>query len=78
MLGASVARQFAGVELGPSLSFARRRWQVVGVFDAGRSAFDSAIWGDAEQLPQSFRRFGGSSVIAVFDSPELTDALLAD
>jgi putative ABC transport system permease protein len=77
VVGASVARQFAGVEIGQSLSFAQRQWQVVGVFDAGRTAFDSEIWGDAEQLSQAFRRFGYSSVIAQLDAPDSFDALKA-
>jgi ABC-type lipoprotein release transport system permease subunit len=77
VVGDSVARQFAGVELGQSLSFAQRQWQVVGIFDAGRTAFDSEIWGDAEQLSQAFRRFGYSSVIAELDSPDALDSLLA-
>ncbi len=77
VVGASVARQFAGVEIGQALSFAQRQWQVVGIFDAGRTAFDSEIWGDAEQLAQAFRRFGWSSVIAELDSPQAFDALVA-
>jgi ABC-type lipoprotein release transport system permease subunit len=77
VVGTGVARQFAGVELGQSLSFAQRQWQVVGVFDAGRSAFDSEIWGDAEQLAQAFRRYGYSSLIAQLASPEAFDALRA-
>jgi putative ABC transport system permease protein len=77
VVGSSVARQFAGVEIGQSLSFAQRQWQVVGVFDAGRSAFDSEIWGDAEQLSQAFRRNGYSSVIAQLASPDALDALQA-
>jgi ABC-type lipoprotein release transport system permease subunit len=77
IVGAGVAKQFAGVELGQSLSFAQRQWQVVGIFDAGRTAFDSEIWGDAEQLSQAFRRFGYSSVIAELASPDAFDSLLA-
>ena len=78
IVGRSVARQFAGVEIGQSLSFAQRKWLVVGVFDAGRTAFDSEIWGDAEQLAQAFRRFGGySSVIARLVSPQAFDELAA-
>ena len=50
VVGASVARQFAGVELGQQLNFAGRAWTVVGIFDAGRTAFDSEIWGDVEQM----------------------------
>ena len=78
IVGRSVARQFAGVEVGQSLAFAQRQWLVVGVFDAGRTAFDSEIWGDAEQLAQAFRRFGGySSVIAQLVSAEAFDELAA-
>jgi putative ABC transport system permease protein len=64
VVGRSVARQFAGVELGQRLSFAGRRWTVVGVFDANRTAFDSEIWGDVDQMMQAFRRTAYSSVIA--------------
>jgi len=78
IVGAAVARQFAGVQVGQSLSFAQRQWTVVGVFDAGRTAFDSEIWGDAEQLAQAFRRFGGySSVIAQLASYDDFDPLQA-
>jgi len=76
IVGSSVARQFAGVEIGQSLSFAQRHWTIVGVFDAGRTAFDSEIWGDAEQLLQAFRRGGFSSVIAQLASPSAFDSLI--
>ena len=75
IVGSSVARQFAGVEIGQALSFAQRRWTIVGVFDAGRTAFDSEIWGDGEQLLQAFRRGGYSSVIAQLANPGAFDAL---
>jgi len=76
VVGTSVARQFAGVEVGQSLAFAQRQWTVVGIFDAGRTAFDSEIWGDAEQLAQAFRRSGGySSVIAQLTSYNAFDSL---
>jgi ABC-type antimicrobial peptide transport system permease subunit len=64
VVGASVLRTFAGTSLGESLAFAQRRWTVVGVFEAGGTAFDSEIWGDAEQMLQAFRRMGFSSVVA--------------
>jgi putative ABC transport system permease protein len=75
VVGSSVARQFAGVELGQQLSFAGRQWTVVGVFDAGRSAFDSEIWGDVEQMMQAFRRIAYSSVIAKLADANSFDAL---
>mgnify|MGYP006143423547 CR=1 FL=1 len=61
--GTAVAKGFAGAGLGETLRFAGRTWTVVGVFDAGRSAFDSEIWGDSEQMMQAFRRQAYSSVV---------------
>ncbi|HUN92334.1 MAG TPA: ABC transporter permease [Burkholderiaceae bacterium] len=75
VVGSAVARQFAGVEIGQSLAFAQRAWIVVGRFDAGRTAFDSEIWGDAEQLQQAFRRQSFSSVIAQLSTHDAYDAL---
>lgn len=64
MVGQNVAKKFAGVELGATLRFAQRQWTVVGVFDAGQTAFASEIWGDADQLMQAFRRQAYSIVVA--------------
>jgi putative ABC transport system permease protein len=61
--GRAVAEGFRGAAIGETLRFAQRDWTVVGVFDAGRTGFNSEIWGDAEQLLQSFRRQAFSSVI---------------
>ena len=75
VVGASVARQFVGVEIGSTLTFAQRQWLVVGLFDAGNTAFDSEIWGDAEQMMQAFRRLNFSSVLAQLAAPDRFDAL---
>jgi ABC-type antimicrobial peptide transport system permease subunit len=58
-----VARRFAGAGLGERVRFGQREWTVVGLFDAGKSGFDSEIWGDADQLMQAFRRPQYSSVV---------------
>ncbi len=63
-MGDSVKQQFEGVAIGQTLRFAQRNWTVVGVFDAGQTAFSNEIWGDGEQLLQAFRRVSFSSVIA--------------
>lgn len=65
--GRAVARGFEGVALGSVLRFAGRDWTVVGLLDAGRSGFDSEIWGDAEQIMQAFRRQSFSSVVFRLD-----------
>lgn len=61
--GKSIAERFHGARLGETLRFGARDWTVVGVFDSGKSGFDSEVWGDADQLMQSFRRPVYSSVI---------------
>ncbi len=61
--GRAIAAGFRGAGLGETLHFAQRDWAVVGVFDAGRTGFDSEIWGDAEQMLQAFRRTGFSALI---------------
>ncbi|MEO8507232.1 MAG: ABC transporter permease [Betaproteobacteria bacterium] len=61
--GQSIAAGFRGAAIGETLRFGQRDWTVVGVFDAGRTGFNSEIWGDAEQLMQTFRRQAYSSII---------------
>jgi ABC-type lipoprotein release transport system permease subunit len=61
--GRAIAEGFAGVQVGGTLRFGGREWTVVGLFDAGRSGFDSEIWADAEQLMAAFRRVSFSSVV---------------
>jgi putative ABC transport system permease protein len=63
LAGGSIARRFQGAGLGDKLRFGLRDWVVVGVFDAGGTAYSSEIWGDADQLMQAFRRPVFSSVI---------------
>lgn len=78
IVGKSVANEFEGVDIGQTRRFAQREWTVVGVFDGAKSAFDSEVWGDAEQLMQSFRRTTYSSVIAKLNHMEAFDALQRD
>jgi ABC-type antimicrobial peptide transport system permease subunit len=61
--GRSIAERFQGGGLGETLHFSMRDWKVVGVFDAGNTGFNSEIWGDVDQLMQSFRRPVYSSII---------------
>lgn len=63
MVGQSIVKGFRGAGLGDRLFFAMRSWEVVGVFDAGKTAYSSEIWGDVDQLMQAFRRPVYSSVL---------------
>ena len=73
--GRSIADGFQGAGLGETLRFASRDWTIVGVFDAGHTAFDSEIWGDAEQMLQAFRRNGYSSLLFRLNDPAQFDAV---
>jgi len=73
--GRSIAQGFQGAGVGETLRFASRDWTVVGVFDAGRTGFDSEIWGDAEQMLQAFRRLGFSVLVFRLADSERFDAV---
>jgi len=73
--GRSIADGFQGAGLGETLRFASRDWTIVGVFDAGHTAFDSEIWGDAEQMLQAFRRTGYSSLLFRLNDSDDFDAV---
>jgi putative ABC transport system permease protein len=62
--GRNVAERIKGAGLGGTLRFALNEWNVVGMFDAGKTAFDSELWVDSEQLMAAFRRTAYSTVIA--------------
>jgi putative ABC transport system permease protein len=61
--GKSIAERFQGAGIGEKLHFAMRDWTVVGILDAGNSAFSSEIWGDVDQLMPAFRRTVYSSIL---------------
>ena len=73
--GRSIATRFQGAGLGETLRFASADWTVVGVFDAGRTGFDSEIWGDSEQMMQAFRRLAFSALVFRLADTERFDAV---
>ena len=75
LAGESIARRFEGAGIGEHLRFAMRDWTVVGIFDAGTTGFSSEIWGDVDQLMQSFRRPVYSSVTFKLRDPAAFDAM---
>lgn len=75
--GRSIADRFQRAGLGESIRFGGRDWVVVGVFDAGKTGFDSEVWGDADQLMQAFRRSIYSSVIFKLTDTHAFDAFVA-
>ncbi len=74
IVGRSIEERFSGVALGERLRFGMREWTIVGLFDGGRSGFDSEIWGDADQMIQAFRRSMFSSVLVRLNDASAFDA----
>lgn len=61
VVGKNINTRFSGTKVGDILDFAKGKWTVVGVFDAGGTAYDSEVWGDVNQIAADFDRQGGYS-----------------
>lgn len=55
----SVRDRFSHANIGDTMQFGKGSWKVVGVFDAGGSAYESEVWGDVNQMASDFDRQGG-------------------
>ena len=69
VVGRAVAERFQNAGLGDQLRFGRSSWQVVGIFEAGRTAYGSEIWTDAAELADDFDRADYSSVLLRAEDP---------
>jgi putative ABC transport system permease protein len=84
VIGKNVASTYEGLEYGKPIAFGGQHWTVVGIFDAGGSAFDSEVWADSRVLNQVYKRPENlyQSVTVRLNSPadfnRLKDALTAD
>jgi putative ABC transport system permease protein len=84
VVGKNANSTYAGLTLGNTVNFGGGHWQVVGVFDAGGSAFDSEVWTDARVLDDVYKRPTNvfQSVTAHLTSPsalqQFKDSVTAD
>jgi putative ABC transport system permease protein len=84
VVGKNVSGTYAGLKMGSEVRFGGATWHVVGVFDAGGSAFDSEVWADAHVLNQVYKRPDNifQSVTVHLTSPDaiqkFKDAVTAD
>ena len=56
VVGKNANTTYSGLTLGQTIALGTVRWQVVGVFDAGGSSFDSEVWGDSHLLSAAYSR----------------------
>jgi putative ABC transport system permease protein len=58
-----VSERFQNLRVGDDMRFGKGSWRVVGIFEAGNTAFDSEIWVDVNQLASDYGRPGYSSFL---------------
>lgn len=56
IVGKNATKSYSGLTLGQTISLGTVRWQVVGIFDAGGTSFDSEVWADARLLGPAYGR----------------------
>jgi putative ABC transport system permease protein len=84
VVGKNATKSYSGLTVGNTVSLGSVRWKIVGVFDAGSSAFDSEVWADAHLLGPAYNRGENyfQSVTVRLASPDsfaqLKDALTTD
>ena len=84
VVGRNAESSYAGLDLGSSVRISGVTWKVVGIFDAGGSAFDSEVWCDAALLDQAYNRpTSAFQSVTVHlpspgDFPKFKDALTSD
>jgi putative ABC transport system permease protein len=77
--GRNATTSYSGLDLGNAVKLGGNSWTVVGIFDAGGSALDSEIWGDADLVNPTYKRPTGVSqtVVARLQSADDLDKLKA-
>jgi putative ABC transport system permease protein len=56
IVGKNASSSYSGLTLGNTVNFGGGHWQIVGIFDAGGSSFDSEVWCDARVLDDVYKR----------------------
>ncbi|MGH7495237.1 MAG: ABC transporter permease [bacterium] len=62
IVGKSIQQRFQNCDIDGTLRMGGTDWKIVGIFDGGRTGFDSEIWGDVEVIMPAWRRPVFSSV----------------
>jgi putative ABC transport system permease protein len=56
VVGKNTLLTYSGLKVGGKVSYGGAEWTLVGIFDAGGSAFDSEMWCDSAVLNQAYNR----------------------
>ncbi|MBV9765548.1 MAG: ABC transporter permease [Acidobacteriaceae bacterium] len=77
VVGKSIAKRYPGAQIGKQLKFGKGYWTVVGVMDGGKSAVNSEIFGDGNQVASDFNRADTYSAALLQATDEVTASALA-
>jgi putative ABC transport system permease protein len=78
VVGAGLAREFIGYEVGQRIRLGDEAWTVVGIFEAPGSVFESEVWADARVVQAFFSRGDSYSIARVaLDSAQNFNAFKA-
>ena len=67
--GKGIADRYSQVRIGHKIRFGRGEWEVVGIVDGGRSAFNSEIFADLNQVSSDYNRTGFLSSALIRAAP---------
>jgi putative ABC transport system permease protein len=76
VVGKSINKRYPNAQLGKQLRFGKGLWTVVGVMDGGKSAFNSEIFADGNQVASDFNRPDTYSSALLQATDEVTAAAL--
>jgi putative ABC transport system permease protein len=77
IVGRSLQRRLAGLDVGKRVALLQGDWTVVGAFESGGDSHESELLTDVETLLSAFQRNVFTSVTVLLDSPETFDAFKA-
>jgi putative ABC transport system permease protein len=65
VVGKHAQNRIRGLQIGSRISLMKREFEVVGVFSAEGSSFESEIWGDFDAMASAFNRAGTENSLTV-------------
>jgi putative ABC transport system permease protein len=78
IVGRGIQTRVRGLELGAKVKMQGQVWDVVGVFAADGSGFESEVWGDLDVLTAAFKRAGYYETVVVRLADPATRAAFAE
>jgi putative ABC transport system permease protein len=65
IVGRKLTERIQGMQIGKTVRYQQKQFQIVGLFDSQGGAFESEIWGDFDTMGALFQRGAGSNSLVV-------------